>query len=259
MELLTPMNDDLLRAFAPVLTHPVAPAVRDPRLLMDVQGSVKIYYAPFEYVNPKAQIVLVGITPGPTQMVNANNAARRALREGLPTSEVLHRAKATGAFSGEPLRGNLIRQLEHWGVPRWLGVERAADLFGKAADLVQTTSLLRFPAFVDGKDYAGAPDMLNNQVLRRHLHEHFLQEVRELPEALFFGLGPKVSSVLEKLARAGSIDGERVITGMLHPSGNNTYRIAWLTGDGTGPVPHATNPEPYRQGRDRFRLRYLGV
>lgn len=55
--------------------------MRDGRLLMDSDGAVKIYYAPFEYINPEARIVLVGITPGPTQMVNANNEARQALAE----------------------------------------------------------------------------------------------------------------------------------------------------------------------------------
>lgn len=46
---------------------------------MDASGDVKIYYAPFEYMNPSARIVLVGITPGPTQMVNANNVVRHEL------------------------------------------------------------------------------------------------------------------------------------------------------------------------------------
>lgn len=71
------MNTELLEKFAPVLISPSAPVVRDSRLLMDSEGEVAIYYSPFEYINPKAKIVLVGITPGPTQMVNANNVARR--------------------------------------------------------------------------------------------------------------------------------------------------------------------------------------
>ncbi|MEF8747353.1 MAG: hypothetical protein V5B31_05795 [Candidatus Accumulibacter propinquus] len=76
---------------------------------------MKIYYAPFEYINPSARIVLVGITPGPTQMVNANNEARRVLLAGKTFSEAIQAAKGVGAFSGEPLRTNLINQLNHWG------------------------------------------------------------------------------------------------------------------------------------------------
>ncbi len=81
------MRSSLIEKFAPVLCDPRPPVVRDPRLLMDASGDVKIYYAPFEYINPSARIVLVGITPGPTQMVNANNEARRALQAGKPSTE----------------------------------------------------------------------------------------------------------------------------------------------------------------------------
>lgn len=102
------MRSSLIEEFAPVLCDPRPPVVRDPRLLMDASGDVKIYYAPFEYINPSARIVLVGITPGPTQMVNANNEARRALQAGKSNTEAIQAAKSVGAFSGEPLRSNLI-------------------------------------------------------------------------------------------------------------------------------------------------------
>ncbi|HLF96648.1 MAG TPA: hypothetical protein VI457_05850 [Methylococcaceae bacterium] len=49
----------------------------------------------------------------------------------------------------------------------------------------------------------------------------------------------------------------RVIGGMLHPSGNCTYRINYLIGDRSAPVPHATNPVPYDQGRRAFRERFV--
>ena len=58
------MSTRLIERFAPVLCGPRAPVVRDPGLLMDASGPVKVYYAPFEYINPSARIVLVDITPG---------------------------------------------------------------------------------------------------------------------------------------------------------------------------------------------------
>lgn len=61
------MADSLFERFAPVLRGPVLPDVRDERLLIDAQGAIKIYYAPFEYINRQARVVLVGITPGPTR------------------------------------------------------------------------------------------------------------------------------------------------------------------------------------------------
>jgi len=249
------MNDSLFRKYAPAMTDPVPPKVRDPRLLIDRAGDLKVYYAPFEYVNSEARIVLVGITPGPTQMVNANNEARLALQRGLPPQEAMKRAKLTASFSGEPMRGNLIKQLDHWRVPHWLAIDDAASLFAKDAHLVQLTSLLRFPTFVADKDYSGVPDMIRKTFLRSFLYEYFVEEVRQLPNALFFGLGPKVRKVLARLAQDGAIRAEQVMPGLLHPSGNNTYRIAYLVGDRREPAPHATNPEPYDVGRELFRAR----
>ncbi|WP_341325816.1 hypothetical protein [Methylotuvimicrobium sp. KM2] len=74
------MNTQFFEKFSSVLTSSNPPVVRDPRLLMEENEGIKIYYAPFEYLNPEARIVLVGITPGPTQMVNANNEAIFSLR-----------------------------------------------------------------------------------------------------------------------------------------------------------------------------------
>lgn len=126
------MSTQLIEKFSHVLRSNQPPTLRDPRLILDASGGVKIYYAPFEYINQCARIVLVGITPGPTQMVNANNEARRALRAGKSNEEAIQAAKRVAAFSGEPLRGNLINQMNHWGVHKWLDLGDSADLFSTA-------------------------------------------------------------------------------------------------------------------------------
>ena len=251
------MKTDLIEKYAPILCGATPPVVRDPRLLMDASGDVKIYYAPFEYINPSARIVLVGITPGPTQMVNANNEARRALHAGKSSMEAIQAAKSVGAFSGEPLRGNLINQLNHWGFHKWLGLTDSADLFSTSRHLVQTTSLLRYPVFVKDDDYRGSPDMTKHPLLRKYLLENFAAEVEELKDAVFVGLGPQVQKVLDRLIQERVLNPDRVIGGMLHPSGNCTYRINYLIGDRSAPVPHATNPVPYDQGRRAFRERFV--
>lgn len=263
------MNIQLFDQFVSVLKSESPPVVRDGRLLMDSDEDVSIYYAPFEYINPAARIVLVGITPGPTQMVNAVLEARRQLLKGATAVEAIEAAKKTAAFSGEPLRGNLVTQLNHWGFPEWLGIRDSSELFeGLAnlveglANLVQTTSLLRYPTFVHGKDYAGTSDMTNprNELLRQHLFDYFAKEVNEMKHALFVSLGPKVQAVLDFLAKEGVVDENRLIRGMLHPSGNNTYRIAYLVGDRqASEAPYRTNPFSYDQGRTQFRERYLKV
>lgn len=224
---------------------------------MDEDGAVRIYYAPFDYVNRTARVVLVGITPGPTQMVNANNEARRAMISGKSAQDAMRAAKDTAAFSGEPMRGNLIKQLNHWGIERWLGLTDATALFSTERHLVQTTSLLRYPVFVNDQDYRGTPDMMKNALLKKHLLDHFVFEVTKLNDAVFFGLGPMVQNVLDRLRASGVIEKDRIIGGMLHPSGNNTYRINYLAGGRGTPVPHATNPTSYDNGRRAFRSRFL--
>lgn len=251
------MTTNLIEKYRPVLCGPTPAVVRDPRLLMDASGDVKIYYAPFEYLNPMARVVLVGITPGPTQMVNANNEARRALLAGKTGAEAVQSAKSVGAFSGEPMRSNLINQLNHWAFHQWLGLRDAAELFSSARHLVQTTSLLRYPVFVRDDDYRGAPDMTKHPLLRRYLLEHFVAEVEKLSGAVFVGLGPQVQKTLDRLIQQRVLQADRVIGGMLHPSGNCTYRINYLVGDRRAPVPHATDPAPYDAGRRAFRERYL--
>lgn len=183
------MTTSLIEKYAPILCGPTPPALRDPRLLMDASGDVKIYYAPFEYINPDARIVLVGITPGPTQMVNANNEARRVLKAGKSSAEAIRAAKDVGAFSGEPLRSNPINQLNHWGFHKWLGLDDSTDLFSTSRRLVQTTSLLRYPVFIRDDDYRGTPDMTKHPLLRKFLLENFAAEVEELKDAVFVGLG----------------------------------------------------------------------
>lgn len=248
----------MLEKYAAALCGSAPPVVRDPRLLMDSSESLEIFYAPFEHINHHARVALVGITPGPTQMVNANNQARRALQSGVSVATAIQSAKQVGAFSGEPMRGNLIRQLNHWGFHQWLGLNDSAELFSKSQHLVHTTSLLRYPVFVGGKDYRGAPDMTKTTLLRKYLLENFVLEVEALKDALFVGLGPQVQKVLERLVQERILKADRLVSGMLHPSGNCTYRINYLTGDRKKAVPHATNPTPYDEGRKIFRQRFLG-
>lgn len=52
------------------------------KLCLAREGNIEVCYAPFEFVNSKARVVIVGITPGRTQMLNALKEARSQLDQG---------------------------------------------------------------------------------------------------------------------------------------------------------------------------------
>lgn len=128
-------------------------------LKMEKDGNLSIFYIPFDYVNPLARIVLVGITPGFTQLINAMREAQNQLKSGADHMVALHAAKRMGAFSGS-MRPNLVAMLDCLGINDWLGINTSDNLFGSANHLVHTTSVLRHPVFVDGENYNGTPNEL---------------------------------------------------------------------------------------------------
>lgn len=198
-------------------------------LLMAKDGTVSVYYAPFEWVNPQARVVLVGITPGRTQAANALGEAKRAVLDGAADSEVLRRAKATGAFSGA-MRPNLVSLLDSVGLQKWLGLASCSDLFGSASALLQTASVLQFPVFVNGENYNGTPDPTKHLLLRDMVLQHFGQMCAQLRGAAFVPLGPVPSKTLAWLSTQGAVDQGRVLEGLPHPSGANAERIKYFLG-----------------------------
>lgn len=210
---------------------------------MDRDGQLSIHYIPFDYINPKAKVVLVGITPGFTQLYNALDEAKRQLLSGKDDEAVLIATKKTGAFSGS-MRKNLIDMLDHVEVNKWLGIKSCETLFSIDSDLVQTTSVLRYPVFVEGKRYSGKPNMIKHPLLQRYLKEYFAKEVQTLKEAILIPLGPVATEALHYLVKQGLIEQNRVIDGLPHPSSANNERIAYFIGKKLAKeLSNKTNPD----------------
>ena len=186
-------------------------------------------YAPFDHINHKAKVVIVGITPGRQQMTNALVECHRQLSLGASTARALEAAKVHASFSG-PMRSNLVAMLDYIGVADLLGVPSSAELWGKHTELAHFTSALRYPVFVDGANYSGAPSMLRTPFLQEQLQTWFGEEMRRLPDALFVPLGPKVGEAIADVASRLGIPDEQILTGLPHPSGASGERIAYFLG-----------------------------
>lgn len=228
------MNTTLFHKYQDIIADLPASSI-DNRLLLDRDGKFSIYYAPFEYVNPMAKVVLVGITPGRTQMVNALRAAQKQIMAKASTDDVLKAAKQTAGFSGA-LRHNLVRLLDHIGLNAWLGIRSTVSLFEADHHQIQLASVLRYPVFVDGKDYNGTPSMLRHPLLKRHLLAHFGEQLASHRDAVFVPLGDKPAEALKYLASEGRVDKTQILDGLPHPSGQNSERIAYFLG-----TKHKTN------------------
>ncbi len=237
------MKSELFERFAPAIRELTeadlgsAAVLRD-KLRIARAGAIEVCYAPFEYVNTEARLVLVGITPGMRQMTNAVREARRQLLEGAGFEQALRAAKRTGAFSGS-MRPTLVQLLDHVGVNELVGVSSCDALFGSAAHLLQTASVLRNAVFVGGEDYNGAPNMLRHPLLREQLLSGFAEDARQLERAVFVPLGRPVPEALEQLP---------------HPSGANAERTAYFLGrKSRSALSGKTNPDKLDEAQEALR------
>jgi hypothetical protein len=136
-----------------------------PELLLWQQGALSVFYAPWDWVNTSAKVMLVGITPGLHQATAALTEARRSLADGLSPEEALRRADAVGSFSG-PMRTNLVTMLDGIGLADALGIESTAQLFDDMHHLAAHVSAIDYPVLVHGRNYSGAsPPLVGHPVL----------------------------------------------------------------------------------------------
>lgn len=208
-------------------------------------GDIDVVYAPFDYIEADAKLVVVGITPGMTQAVNATNAAEKAKRAGKDLQACLAEAKLTASFSGGAIRNNLVSMLDAIGVAAHFEVQSTSEMFLPGSKDVHFTSALRYPVFVSGKNYNGTPDMLRTSLLRKMIEQHLAEEARLLPNAIWLPLGPKAEVAVSHLVDLGFLDREKILSGLPHPSGANAERVAVFLGRKRPEEASAkTNPKP---------------
>lgn len=198
-------------------------------LVLSSDGDIRTYYAPFDHIETKARLVVVGITPGKTQAVNAIESAQKALSRGLSVEAVLAEAKLVGSFSGA-LRSNLVAMLDSIGVNNHFGLPSTGELFRPGSTEIHFTSAIRYPTFVGGVNYNGTPDMLKSVTLRRMVETYLGEEATILPGAIWLPLGPKAEAAVLHLVKIGKLARRQVLSGMPHPSGANAERVSVFLG-----------------------------
>ncbi len=218
-------------------------------------GALSVTYAPFDFINRSAELVLVGLTPGRTQAANAIEALQQALVAGKTQEAALEVAKSTASFSGS-MRSSLVAMLDAVGVPERFGRSTSQAFFAPGSGLVHFTSALRYPVYLaNGDNYSGTPGPLGHPVLRSMIESHLAEEAAALPKAVWVPLGKGAAESLQHLVSRGALDGGRVLSGLPHPSGANAERIAYFLGrKARDQLSIKTNADRIDEARERLRL-----
>ena len=193
--------------------------------LVEKEGAIEIYYAPHnDYINAKAKIFIVGITPGFQQMNIAMVMARKELEQGTDIEKIQYLCKKAGRFSGS-IRKNIISMLDELELNKKLNLESCIELFGEKDYLLHTVSLIPYSVFIKGKNYSGhTPKLINNNMLMKYVRENFIAELNSLEDTkniLIIQLVRAVEEVLLKLSEEGIIQKNQILFGFPHPSGAN--------------------------------------
>ena len=182
--------------------------------LVNKDGNIEIYYAPFDYINSKAKIVIVGITPGLQQMTQSF----QVIKDGKSLKEV----KDLSSFKGS-MRTTLIKYMDELKINKKLKIKSCESLFNLDSKYLHTTSLVKYPVFDKGKNYSGA-NILKKKILLDFIEKNFLEEFKTLKKSIIVPLGNTVSSTIEYLNNKYNLKLECFLKGFPHPSGLNVRK-----------------------------------
>ena len=188
--------------------------IKDKKFLLEKEKNIEIYYAPFDYINSKAKIVIVGITPGLQQMLQSYEV----INQGKSLKEV----KDLSSFKGS-MRTGLIKYLDELKINDILKIKSCESLFNKNSRYLHTTSLVKYPVFDKGKNYSGA-NILKKKILLDFIEKNFLEELKTLKKSIIIPLGNTVSSTIEYLNKKYDLKLRCFLKGFPHPSGANARK-----------------------------------
>jgi len=182
--------------------------------LLSKEGNIEIYYAPFDYINSKAKIVIVGITPGLQQMIQSF----QAIKDGKSLMEV----KDLSSFKGS-MRTTLVKFLDELKINNILKIQSCESLFNINNKYLHSTSLVKYPVFDKGKNYSGV-NILKKKILLDFIEDNFLKELEVFQGSIIVPLGNSVSSTIDYLNTKHQLKLKCFLKGFPHPSGLNARK-----------------------------------
>ena len=188
--------------------------ITNKNFLIKREDNIEIYYAPFDYINSKAKIMIVGITPGLQQMLQSFEA----VNEGRSLKEV----KDLSSFKGS-MRTTLIKYLDALNINKKLRIKSCESLFNINSKYLHSTSLIKYPVFDKGKNYSGS-GLLKKKILLDFLEAHFVKELKKLDKTIIIPLGNTVSSTIDYLNNEFKLNLKCFLKGFPHPSGLNVRK-----------------------------------
>ena len=188
--------------------------ITNKNFLIESEDNIEIYYAPFDYINSKAKIMIVGITPGLQQMLQSFEA----VNEGRSLKEV----KDLSSFKGS-MRTTLIKYLDALNINKKLKIKSCESLFNINSKYLHSTSLIKYPVFDKGRNYSGS-GLLKKKILLDFLEAHFVKELKKLDKTIIVPLGNTVSSTIDYLNNEFKLNLKCFLKGFPHPSGLNVRK-----------------------------------
>ena len=221
--------------FASVMREYGSSAVGQPNTCLTSEPPYAVFYIPFEHVNRRARLVIVGITPGMNQLELAYAEAQRLLRLGASREDILDAVKTLAAFGGEAMRPNLLRMLRHFNFAKLLEIEDEAELWSSASALLHSTSVVPHAAFKNGKMFSGSFDeIVRADTLRRWFESDFVRSLSELNDkALYVALGKTPYDALKHCVELGVINDNQLLGALAHPSRTAGSQVAVYLGEKT--------------------------
>lgn len=226
------MHRILLDDYRDIILRSGSGAIASDEVVIGRDGKFSLRYIPFEHVAREAKLVIVGITPGTTQLKAAYDAFRFRAMAGRSDDEARAVAKEAGAFAGA-MRTRLISMLEHLDIHRRLGIASARDLWGSASALLHSTSVVPHAAF-DGKKHFNDSFnvVMSSPLLRGSFEKDFVPSLALLrDDAHYIALGPTPRDALLHCADAGVIRREQILGLLPHPAGSSGSQVRYFIKD----------------------------